>query len=126
MFPKTRLVKKNEMKKRTSTKISLMDQAISLYENGDLKKAKNLFEKIIARENSNTHAHYFLGVIAKTQAKYAEAIKHYEKVVSLDPGYVNAHFNLGGIFIDLKQYESATKSFSQVMCPGTRLCQCLG
>jgi Tfp pilus assembly protein PilF len=94
---------------------TLLSSALSLYEQGELGKARKIYLKVLKRRPDNTDVLYNLGTIASEQGRHDEALGYYEHVLSRDPAYVNAHFNLGGILLERKEYDAAYDKFHEVL-----------
>lgn len=57
----------------------------------DIKEAKNIFEKILTLDESNTYALYQLAELnSQNQETYQEAYDYYLKILSLDPESIHA------------------------------------
>lgn len=56
-----------------------------LFETGDLKGAKGVYEEILSLEYDNINAHHMLGVIYAKENRWLEAIKEWEGVLAIAP-----------------------------------------
>jgi tetratricopeptide (TPR) repeat protein len=84
---------------------------------GESDAARERFERAIQIDDDEIDAHYQLGRIARTQKRFADAIKNFEQVVSRDPAHsqheiwreVGATYNAAG------QYEDARDALERFL-----------
>ena len=90
----------------------LLKEAINAYKSKDLKKAEDLYLKVLTLDSKNLEAIGNLGVISKALGKYKEAINYYIKAIKLNPNNALTYNNLGNAFKDIKDYKRAILAFS--------------
>jgi tetratricopeptide (TPR) repeat protein len=84
---------------------------------GEADAARERFERAIQIDDDEIDAHYQLGRIARTQKRFADAVKNFEQVVSRDPAHsqheiwreVGATYNAAG------QYEDARDALERFL-----------
>ncbi|MCB1035252.1 MAG: tetratricopeptide repeat protein, partial [Acidobacteria bacterium] len=64
---------------------TLLNEAAAIFNGGDMKTSKPLFEKIIAIDPNRAKVYYFLGLIAVNEGNNALAKQHLSKFIELDP-----------------------------------------
>jgi tetratricopeptide (TPR) repeat protein len=76
---------------------SLIEQAVTLHQSGNLQDAETLYCSAIRRGVRDPAIFANLGVIYKQTNRPAEAIRAYKKAISIDPTSSDAYLNLGSI-----------------------------
>ncbi len=117
----------NEYKGNDMEKLS--ELAYFYADKGDLKKAIEMFEKIVKLDAEDSEAFYNLGVaygklamedIAKDElwedktdeeALFELAVKNYMNALELDPGNKHAHNNLGLLYETMEWTDKAVEEF---------------
>lgn len=69
-----------------------IEEAVTLFEEGKLSEARKAFEEIIAQDEENPTAVFFLGKIFMFENEYDKAVKWLEKAVALDGSNYEYHF----------------------------------
>src|SRR5438034_689084 len=71
--------------------------------------------KALAQDPNAPHLHYLLGLIARGQNRFEEAIPEFQKVLKLDPDDVGSNINVGQIFAQQKNYAEAISAFRRAI-----------
>ena len=95
--------------------IARINLSIALYYLPDAEGAKREAQKALAQDPNAPQPHYLLGLIARAQNRFDEAIAEFEKVLRIDAGDVGSHINLGQIFVQQKKYEDAIGAFRKAI-----------
>ncbi|HLR06334.1 MAG TPA: tetratricopeptide repeat protein, partial [Pyrinomonadaceae bacterium] len=85
--------------------------SIALYYLPDADGAKREAEKALNRDANAPQPHYILGLIARSQNRFEEAIAEFQKVLKTDPDDVGSNINVGQIFAQQKNYVQAIGAF---------------
>src|SRR5437879_5771142 len=91
--------------------IARINLSIALYYLPDAEGAKREAEKSLIQDPNRPHPHYLLGLIARAQNRFEEAIAEFQKVLQIDPDDVGSNINVGQIFAQQKRYAEAIAAF---------------
>jgi tetratricopeptide (TPR) repeat protein len=69
---------------------ALLNQGISLYNEGNLDEALSRFDQIVADYPSLADAYYYRGLVYLGKSQNAQAISDFKKMLELDPNHANA------------------------------------
>src|SRR5439155_2776707 len=83
--------------------IARINLSIALYYLPDAEGAKRAAEKSLIQDPNEPHPHYILGLIARGQNRFEEAIAEFQKVLKTDPDDVGSNINVGQIFAQQKK-----------------------
>jgi len=81
--------------------------AIALHQTGQLGQAAQLYQKVLARDESNAEALHLLGVLHHQQGDHARAVERIGRAVALKPNVPGFHANLAEAYRALGQFERA-------------------
>src|SRR5439155_19531300 len=95
--------------------IARVNLSIALYYLPDAEGAKREATKALAKDTNAPHLHYLLGLIARGQNRFEEAIPEFQKVLKLDPDDVGSNINVGQIFAQQKNYAEAISAFRRAI-----------
>jgi chemotaxis protein methyltransferase CheR len=98
----------------TPESVLLLQAEIALNQ-GDLKKALQLCERIVQREPLSTAGHYLMGVIYLTWEDEARAIEEFKKVLYLEPEHALGRFNLGELYSQVGRSDEARLEYANVV-----------
>jgi Tfp pilus assembly protein PilF len=91
--------------------LAQINLAIALYYIPDAEGAKRAAEKALARSPNAAQVHYILGLIARADNRYDEALAEFQKVLAEDAEDVATNVNVGQIFVQEKKYDQAIPAF---------------
>jgi Tfp pilus assembly protein PilF len=91
--------------------IARINLSVALYYLPDADGAKREAEKALQQDPSKPHPHYILGLIARSQNRFEDAIAEFRKILTEDPDDVGANINSGQIFGQQKKYAEAITAF---------------
>jgi tetratricopeptide (TPR) repeat protein len=91
--------------------IARINLSIALYYLPDANSAKGEAEKALTQDPNAPQPHYILGLIARAQNRFDDAIGEFQKVLKIDPDDVGANINAGQIWAQQKKYPEATAAF---------------
>src|SRR5437762_6993400 len=83
--------------------IARINLSIALYYLPDAGGAKREAEKALSEDPNRPQPHYILGIIARSQNQFDEAIAEFQKVLKIDPAVVGSTIHLGQIFSQEKK-----------------------
>ncbi len=95
--------------------IARINLSIALYYLPDTDRAKREAEKALAQDPNAPQPHYILGLIARSQNRFEEAIAEFEKVLKVDAADVGSNINVGQIFVQEKKYDEAIGAFRRAI-----------
>jgi Tfp pilus assembly protein PilF len=95
--------------------IARMNLSIALYYLPDADGAKREAEKSLVQDANRPQPHYILGLIARAQNRFEEAIAEFQKVLKTDPDDVGTNINVGQIFAQQKKYVEAISAFRRAI-----------
>ena len=77
------------------------------YEIGNLAKATEYFQRVLAQERANSLAHFNLGSVLEELGRPVLAREHLREAVRLNPRYADAHYNLAFVCEKLASFKEA-------------------
>ncbi|MCI0414418.1 tetratricopeptide repeat protein [bacterium] len=86
-----------------------------LYQQGQLKKAKNVFEGLAVLDGRNPYVHAVLGAIHQKEGNDAIAITRYNMALNLYPEDITCLTNRGEIYLKLGKFEQAASDFQKAI-----------
>ena len=95
--------------------IARMNLSIALYYLPDADGAKREAEKSLVQDPNKPHPHYILGLIARAQNRFEEAIAEFQRVLKTDPDDVGSNINVGQIFAQQRKYVEAISAFRKAI-----------
>ena len=90
---------------------SLNREGIRLARQGKYAKAKELFEKAVEIESTNSAYYTNLGNLEMIQDNFSSAERYYVKAIELNPEDLSARMGLGSTYNDWTKYEKADSMF---------------
>ncbi|CAG1020334.1 partial protein O-GlcNAc transferase, partial [Patescibacteria group bacterium] len=94
---------------------TLLAQAITLHQQGQLQQAKTLYEIILSRQSQHIDALHLLGLIAKEQGEVNKAIVLITQSLHLYSNNPVAHTNLGIILHSQQRYAESIACYDQAL-----------
>jgi Flp pilus assembly protein TadD len=91
--------------------LARINLSIALYYLPDADSAKREAEKALSQDANAPQPHYILGLIARAQNRFDEAIAEFQKVLKIDPDDVGANINLGQILAPQRKSAGAIVAF---------------
>src|SRR2546428_1072922 len=95
--------------------IARVNLSIALYYLPDADGAKGEAEKSLVQDPNRLQPHYILGLIARAQNRFEEAIAEFQKVLKTDPDDVGSNINAGQIFAQQRKYAEAIAAFRKAI-----------
>lgn len=89
--------------------------AVSLHRAGDLDKALQLYQRLLAAKPNHIEALHFLGVLYHQRGQTERAVNSIKAAIALAPGYADAHNNLGNVLKETNQIELALSAYRRVV-----------
>jgi predicted TPR repeat methyltransferase len=94
---------------------ALLQQAVSLHQQGRLEQAHALYAQVLAREPRQFDALHLSGVIERQRGNPARAVELIRAALQVDAGQARAHCNLGAALQDLGQIDAALDSYETAL-----------
>lgn len=84
-----------------------MRQAMDHLQNGELKRAENLFNRVLKATPEHPDALHFLGVVIYQQGRFDAATALLEAAITSAPDYAEAHNSLAIILLEQRNFDAA-------------------
>jgi tetratricopeptide (TPR) repeat protein len=88
---------------------------IAEYEREDFRAAIEKFEKCLAKDPTNAHAQFNIGVSYNDLGESEKALEAYHKTLTIDPTYADAYFNIGRIYHLRKDFAEASGFYEKAL-----------
>jgi len=85
--------------------------ADAYYMDGELEKAKELYDQLLSKRWDNSKTYINLGLIERARGNTKKAIENFKIALALQPNSVNALTNLGATLADLKDFKGAKEAY---------------
>src|SRR6266481_3334799 len=95
--------------------IARINLSIALYYLPDNAGARREAESALAQNQNAPQPHYILGLIARSENRFDEALAEFGKVLKIDPDDVGSNVNAGQIFVQQKKYPDAIADFRKAL-----------
>ncbi|HEY3102844.1 MAG TPA: FG-GAP-like repeat-containing protein [Pyrinomonadaceae bacterium] len=95
--------------------LARINLAIALYYLPEAAAAQREAEKALTQDGNVPQPHYILGLLARAQNRFDEAIAEFQKVLKIDADDVGTNVNLGQIFAQQKKYPEAIAAFRRTI-----------
>ncbi|HEY8203113.1 MAG TPA: tetratricopeptide repeat protein [Pyrinomonadaceae bacterium] len=92
--------------------LARINLAIALYYFPEAAAAQREAEKALTQDGNVPQPHYILGLLARAQNRFDEAIAEFQKVLKIGADDVGTNVNLGQIFAQQKKYPEAIAALS--------------
>jgi len=99
LFTGAKVVKMNQL--------SSFEEALMQNEHGNLKSAKELYNKAIEAGDSIADAYCNLGIIESEEGNHSKAIECFTQSLKADPRHYEAHYNLANLYAEAGNYSLA-------------------
>ena len=90
-------------------------EALTLFHEGQINKAKDICSKILKKEPNNIDILNFLGAIAFQNKNNSEAIHTFNKIIQINSNDFQAFYNRGNALLGLKKFEEALESYNKAI-----------
>ncbi len=91
---------------------SFYNQGLDYINEGDFKRAVNLFRRAIANKRDFHEAYNMLGFSLRKIGKYEQSLKYYKKAIEIKPDFAEAHEYIGESYLGIGDRESAWKHYT--------------
>jgi Tfp pilus assembly protein PilF len=103
------------LKIKPDLQIARINLSIALYYLPDAAGAKREATKALARDPNAPQPHYILGLIARSENQFDEALAEFAKVLKIDPDDPGSNVNAGQIYAQQKKYVDAIAAFRRAV-----------
>ncbi len=103
------------LKIKSDLLIARINLAIALYYLPDADAAKREAEKALTQNANTPQAHYILGMIARAQNRFDDALAEFQKLLRIDADDVGTNINVGQILVQQKKYSEAIAAFRKAI-----------
>ena len=88
---------------------------MSLHRAGELDRAEQLYQRLLAADAEHVEALHFLGVLLHQRGESDRAVDSISRAIALAPSYADAHNNLGNVLKETNQLEPALVAYRRVV-----------
>lgn len=81
--------------------LSLFEEALLLDERGDIRQARQHYQKAIEQNDCAADAWCNLGIIESQEGNYSRGIDCFTMCLKLDPRHYEAHYNLANLYAEV-------------------------
>jgi len=106
------LAERREARRRSA---DLYQEALTLYESGEPKRACSHLQESVQIDDRNAHAWMLLGVIEYEAENLFEAASAFHRTAQLEPMRYEPHFNVGAVLEKAGQYKQAIESYERAL-----------
>src|SRR2546421_2397379 len=92
-------------------RIARINLAIALYYLPDAAAAQLEAQRALTQDANAPQPHFVLGLIARAQNRFDDALAEFQKVLSVDADDVGTNVNVGQIFVQQRKYPEAIAAF---------------
>ncbi len=93
---------------------AILKEAVNAHNQGDLQKAQQLYQEILASDPDNPRALHYLGVIA-SQNNMSLGLSYMERSLLLQPDNPEFNYNIAGIYARYGESQKASKHFEKAI-----------
>lgn len=87
--------------------LTLFEEALLLDEQGDTKKARQVYQKAIEENDCAADAYCNLGILESQEGNYPKAIDSFTLCLKQNPRHYEAHYNLANLYAELGNHALA-------------------
>jgi tetratricopeptide (TPR) repeat protein len=92
--------------------LSVFEEALFLDEQGQLKQARQYYQKAIEEEDCPADAYCNLGIIESQEGNYPKAIDCFTLCLKQNPRHYEAHYNLANLYAEVGNHALAKMHYS--------------
>ena len=92
-----------------------LNEALNLLKEGKIHQAKNLCEKILENDNTNSEVHNLHAFTLYFENKFDESIDSWKRALKINPKYIEALNGQGNAFLKLKKIDMAIQNFEKAI-----------
>ncbi len=81
--------------------------ALQLHQAGQLERASQLYQQVLAGEPDNADALHFLGLLRHQQGDHRQALALIGRAAALSPNEPDVHLNLGEVYRTVGEFAAA-------------------
>ena len=100
---------------RTSQLVTRKQRVQALFQQGKLKQAKVLYEKLCRDNTTDAESRYMLGSVYGRLGKFEEAARYFRQCIGIQPSAFVAHCGLGAALKELGDYAEAESTFRDAL-----------
>jgi Flp pilus assembly protein TadD len=95
--------------------LELGREGAKAYEKGDLKRAQEIFEQLVAADPNSPEARAALGAVLVRRGQNDDALVHLDRALQLNPEEVSAYVNRGEAYLKLGRKREAEADLKKVI-----------
>jgi tetratricopeptide (TPR) repeat protein len=93
----------------------VLQRAVAFHQHGDLNRARELYEHVLALQPADADAWHLLGVVAAQMNQPARAVELIETAIGFDPANFAAYGNLGSALHSMRRLPEALSAFDRAI-----------
>ncbi len=99
----------------TARAAAVLQRAVAFHQQGDLSRARELYEHVLAMRPEDADAWHLLGVVAAQMNQPARAVELIIKAIGFDPANFAAYGNLGSALYAMRKLDEALPAFERAI-----------
>ena len=92
--------------------LTVFEEALFLDEQGDIKQARQYYQKAIEANDCAADAYCNLGIIESQEGNYAKAIDCFTLCLKQNPRHYEAHYNLANLYAEVGNHRLAKMHYT--------------
>jgi tetratricopeptide (TPR) repeat protein len=92
--------------------LTVFEEALLLDEQGDIKQARQYYQKAIEENDCAADAYCNLGIIESQEGNYAKAIDCFTLCLKQNPRHYEAHYNLANLYAEVGNHRLAKMHYT--------------
>jgi tetratricopeptide (TPR) repeat protein len=106
---------KNIVLNRPQDIAQLFAQGLNCHKQGDLQKAKEIYQRVLALSSKHFDALHLIGVIFAQTGAPERAFEMITRAIKINPNYPSAYYNRGFSLLTLKRFEEAIVNYDRAI-----------
>ena len=94
------------------SQLTVFEEALFLDEQGDIKQARQYYQKAIDENDCAADAYCNLGIIESQEGNYAKAIDCFTLCLKQNPRHYEAHYNLANLYAEVGNHPLAKMHYT--------------
>lgn len=107
---------RSSAKKPAATKAqALFKEGLKLHQNGQLARAKKIYQNVLKLKSDHFDALHLLGVIATQSRNHLQAVELINRAIEINPNIAETYSNRGGALKELGRLDDALASYERAL-----------
>ena len=92
-----------------------LSEALNLFKEGDIPKAKKICEKILLKNKNNAEVYNLYAFTLYFTSKFEGAVDSWKEALNINPNYIEAFNGIGNAYLKLKNINLAIENFEKAI-----------